>query len=715
MQFFGNTKQIILDPERPLISRTDMNGNIISANDYFVETSGFEKNELLGHNHNIIRHRDMPREVFEDLWKTIKKGSPWLGAIKNKSKNGNYYWVMASISPFYKNGKVVGYMSLRNACSEKQIRDAEIIYQKLIKGEVSLNNGAVYQRKWGWLRLLKSFDYLNFMILLIIVIQGIFIFNSSFEAGYEQIIFISLILLLMSILTIKFDYRRVLQLEDVLKNISGSNFHSDVALQTPVLLNGLSEKIKSIRIQLDADSSDLKETIKKAEVYKSKLEKLAYTDSLTQLANRTAFIENLDKLIQLKRTEFALFFIDLDNFKYVNDYYGHDVGDKVLEEVSERLIEISTVYNDQDSLEKSCPTESCDLARLGGDEFTFIIRKESLLMDVDTIAKHMVDSVSLPIHYDGNELHLSVSIGVACYNTHITRQELMKRADLAMYLAKSEGKNCFRHFDDELEQKLSRKKSIESGLRNAIEQGELHLVYQPQLDIASNKLSGVESLLRWNSSKLGNVSPAEFIPVAEDSNLIIPIGLLVLKQAFIQEKVWSNNSFYFKYIAVNLSLIQLLDPMFIPKVKALIDETGVEPNRIEIEITERVLLKNTETMIGKLCELKKLGFRLSIDDFGTGYSSMAYLKNMPIDKIKIDRSFVQDLTTDKNDQAIVGAICSMAMNLGLETIAEGVETKEQYLYLKEVPVQKIQGYLYSKPLSVTDLCNPLVFQSDLLM
>lgn len=715
MQHFENTKKIILDPDKPLISRTDMNGNIISANDYFVETSGFTKTELLGHNHNIIRHRDMPREVFEDLWQTIKNGSPWLGAIKNQSKNGDYYWVMASVSPFYKNGKVAGYMSLRNACSEKQVSDAEKIYEKLIKGEISLNKGATYQKGWRWLRSFKSFDYLNIMILLVVIIQGIFISNSSFEARYEQITFVAIMLLLFSFVAIKLDYRRVLQLEEVLKNISGSNFHSDVVLQSPVLLNGLSEKIKSIQIQLGADSSDLKETIKEAEVYKSKLEKLAYTDSLTKLANRTAFIENLDKLIQLKRTEFALFFIDLDNFKYVNDYYGHDVGDKVLEEISERLIKISEIYSVQDSLEKSCSTKPCNLARLGGDEFTFIIRKESLLMDIDKIAKDMVDSVSLPIHYEGNELHLSVSIGVACYNTHITRQELMKRADLAMYLAKSEGKNCFRHFDDELEQKLSRKKSIESGLRNAIEQGELHLVYQPQLDIASNKLSGVESLLRWNSSKLGNVSPAEFIPVAEDSNLIIPIGLLVLKQAFIQEKVWSNNSFYFKYIAVNLSLIQLLDPMFIPKVKALIDETGVEPNRIEIEITERVLLKNTETMIGKLCELKKLGFRLSIDDFGTGYSSMAYLKNMPIDKIKIDRSFVQDLTTDKNDQAIVGAICSMAMNLGLETIAEGVETKEQYLYLKEVPVQKIQGYLYSKPLSVTDLCNPLVFQSDLLM
>ncbi len=425
---------------------------------------------------------------------------------------------------------------------------------------------------------------------------------------------------------------------------------------------------------------------------------LAYLDSLTGLPNRRMFQDRLSQALALARREegkVCLAYLDIDNFKDVNDSKGHDFGDKLLQRVSFRL---STIMRESDTL-----------ARLGGDEFVVILVSVKGQDNFTTAAQRMLNVFSQPFEIDGQLIYSSISIGIAIFpDDGHDSDMLLKCADTAMYQAKKEGKSDFRFFSAEMNERIMRRVAMESALHSGLANSEFFLQYQPQWDMTSNRITGAEALLRWQSKDFGLMQPVEFITLIEDCGLIFSIGEWVLRTACLQANTWASAGYRDLKIAVNISGKQLKQPDFLEVAARALRESGVNPERIEFEFTESVIMEEAEKTIEILRELKKMGLLLSIDDFGTGYSSLNYLKNFPIDRIKIDRSFVVDLSSSSDDAAIVQAIISLAGVLRLKVIAEGIETKEQLDCLKKLGCHEMQGYLFGKPMSADELADALM-------
>jgi diguanylate cyclase (GGDEF)-like protein len=382
-------------------------------------------------------------------------------------------------------------------------------------------------------------------------------------------------------------------------------------------------------------------------------------------------------------------FIDLDHFKTINDTLGHHVGDMLLSQVASRM---SFMLRATDTL-----------GRLGGDEFLFLAPELDSPDKLAVIAAKFIEILAQPIAVDAHMLHVTPSIGACCYPDHGTdRETLMRNADTAMYFAKSSGRNNFKFYTESLNADVDSRFQIENALRYALGHNELSLHYQPLMDVRGHSVFGVEALLRWNSKTLGPLSPAQFIPVAEDSGQIIPIGNWVLRQACMQVKQWRDGHGRDYMLAVNLSPQQFRQPDLVEVVATLLAETGFPPHALELEITESSLMHNISDVIATLHRLVALGVRLAIDDFGTGYSSLAYLRHFPLHKLKIDQSFVRDIGQDSRSLGIVTTIIALSATLGLDVIAEGVETPHQYDELVRQGCHFLQGYLFSKPLPVAE-------------
>lgn len=429
------------------------------------------------------------------------------------------------------------------------------------------------------------------------------------------------------------------------------------------------------------------------------IKQLAYYDSLTGLANRTLFYDRLEQAIfQAKRnqTKLALLFIDLDRFKEVNDTLGHDVGDQLLKTVALRI--------------RSCLRESDVLCRLGGDEFVVLLKdiNPASGSKIEEICANVSDNIICRLsevhEYQPYSIYGGGSIGIVIYPDNALQvSDLIQRADTAMYAAKNAGRNTFRFFSAELAQNLETRLSMGHALRGAIEKDELSLVYQPLIDMNDQSIIGAEVLLRWHSTELGCVLPLQFIPLAEEIGLIVGIGEWVLEQACRQLLAWQNCMRMNKcYLAVNVSIHQLIHPDFAERVGALCRQYNVLPQCLELEITEGGLAQHPDSITAILNELQQAGFGLAIDDFGTDYSSLGRLKAFNVDLLKIDRSFVNDMTTKSDDAAIVKAIIDLGNALGLQTLAEGVETVEQFELLKQLGCARGQGYLFGKPMVVED-------------
>jgi diguanylate cyclase (GGDEF)-like protein len=417
---------------------------------------------------------------------------------------------------------------------------------------------------------------------------------------------------------------------------------------------------------------------------------LAHFDPLTGLPNRTQWMHKANNAINNARRRhdsLAVLFLDLDRFKTINDSLGHHVGDQLLCEVSSLLGE---QLRNEDVL-----------ARLGGDEFVILLPYIRHPAEAATVARKLLAVLDQPIEINSHELRLSVSIGIALHPADGEDLDtLLKHADTAMYGAKSAGRDNFQFFVAEMNERAIERLKLESGIRRAIENDELRLNYQPQFDGGSRRLLGVEALLRWHHPELGIVGPDRFIPVAEDTGLIAPLGEWVLRQACRQQALWQQARQDDLQVAINISPLQFRRPDFIDNVKRIIAETNANPHLIELEITESALTQSTEELVAKLDELVATGVTLALDDFGTGYSSLAILRKLPIGRLKLDRSFVKDLPGDAEDAAIASAALSMARDLGIEVVAEGVETEAQRSYLLERGCQIMQGYLFAKPLPV---------------
>lgn len=422
------------------------------------------------------------------------------------------------------------------------------------------------------------------------------------------------------------------------------------------------------------------------------IQQLAHYDPLTGLPNRTLWMMRARTALhaaERHHDSLAVLFLDLDQFKTVNDSLGHQVGDRLLREVASRL--------------QGCIREEDLLARLGGDEFVALLPRMNRADDAATVAGKMLDVLSRPILVDHHELRPSVSIGIALHPEDGNDVDtLLKHADTAMYSAKDAGRNNFQFFVPEMNERALERLMLEGGIRRAIEKGEFALVYQPQVDGSTRQLIGVEALLRWHHPDLGIVMPDRFIPVAEDSGLISPLGDLVLKTACEQQVRWRAQGYEDLLVAINISALQFRKRGFVENVGHALTQAGADPHCIELEITESALMQPSEGMFESLDRLGSMGLTLALDDFGTGYSSLAYLKRLPISRLKLDRSFVRDLPGDAEDAAIASAALSMARDLGIEVVAEGVETEAQRAYLEARGCRIMQGYLFSRPLSVAD-------------
>lgn len=425
------------------------------------------------------------------------------------------------------------------------------------------------------------------------------------------------------------------------------------------------------------------------------IRRLAYYDPLTQLPNRLLLIDRLGQAVASARRNKrcgAVFMIDLDNFKTLNDTRGHSVGDLLLIEVAKRLLE--------------CVRGEDTIARLGGDEFVVILEDLGELETVasanaEYIGEKIIAALSVPYQLQSQAYHTTPSIGVSLFSAgEENLEELIKRADSAMYQAKKAGRNTLRFYDPQIQAALEARSMLEDELRCAVANDELQLYYQMQVD-AQRRVVGAEVLLRWRHPQHGLVLPAQFIPLAEETGLIVPIGLWVLERACAQLKLWAANATTrHLQIAANVSARQFCQPDFAAQVQHIVQQAAIDPGLLKLELTESMVLDNVENVIATMAALKPLGINFSIDDFGTGQSSLAYLKKLPLDQLKIDRSFVRDIASDPNDAVIVRTIIGMATNLGLEVIAEGVETEEQLAFLRDNGCLAYQGYLFSKPMPV---------------
>lgn len=515
-----------------IVAITDKKGNILHVNDQFCTISRYEKEELIGQNHRILKSDFHDKAFFRTMWKTIANGEIWHGEIKNKRKDGTYYWVDTTIVPFLdETGKPYQYISIRH------------------------------------------------------------------------------------------------------------------------------------------DITALKEM-------KAKMKQIAYFDSLTSLPNQNYFTKWVNQPFACK--PYSVFFIDIDRFKYINDHLGHQIGDSLLKELAHRL--------------KNILKEEHFLCRKGGDEFVFVLEKEEELL-----LQEIKKAVSTPFCIGDEDVFLTASIGV-CHETiskEHTMEMLVKYANHAMLEAKTTEGTSVSFYDTKKHEELENAFLMEEEIKTALERNEFQLVFQPLVTLENQKIIGAETLLRWHSPKLGNISPFYFIPLLEKSGLMTRVGNWVLEQALLQMKMWQEHGLVLEKIAVNVSPIQFNHPSFIEDVHTLLQKTNVDPSCLELEITESTIL-NKQKALDTLLSLKNIGVHLSIDDFGTGYSSLSYLKHLPIDTLKIDKSFLDDL--DNDGKVIVNTIISMAKHLEFTVIAEGVEEKEQVQYLQLQDCHIGQGYYFGKPM-----------------
>ena len=490
-------------------------------------------------------------------------------------------------------------------------------------------------------------------------------------------------------------------------------YHKYVETQDDVIYFGVTREVVGLRKDFSAFPLELKTSqlriqnrllfissardISERKDSEQRILYMASYDALTQLPNRTLLQDRIQQALvhnHRHNLQAAVLFIDLDKFKIINDTLGHDYGDSLLKEASIRL---QAEVRSEDTV-----------ARHGGDEFIILLSTITQPQDAGLIAQKLLESLVLPFFIKGKELHISASIGIAIYpDDGHDMETLLKNSDIAMYHAKETGRNNYQFFSAKMNEQAAEKQAMSSYLRHAVKRNELFLVYQPVVDMVSGQMSGMEVLLRWQHPDLGLISPVKFIPLAEESGLILAIGDWVLRTACLQLREWQLQGYEVPRMAINLSAKQFRQTALVENIAMILAETGVAAHNIGIEITESMLVQNIDEVAATLLVLSNMGLEISIDDFGTGYSSLSYLKRFPIHKLKIDKSFVDDIATHPDDAAIVKAIIAMAHGLQMSVVSEGVETNDQFEFLREHGCEQYQGYLYSKPLPAAKMESKL--------
>ena len=649
---------------------TDANKKITFVNDVFEKTTGYTRQEAIGENPNILKSGQQNDSFYKELNAKLSKGEKWEGEFINKRKDGSLFYEKASIVPVFLNKKLISYLAIKLNITQyveqnMKLAQAASVFENTEEaiiitdehGKVKSINSA-FTKIYGYL--LDDVKDKNLNIL---------------HSGIQDINFY------------KNMWNHIIE-KDLWKGKLINKTKDGEMIPVWTTIKKISDK-HGQTVNYTAVQTDLREL----ESSQAKADYLAYHDSLTGLYNRVNFEEYLSHALfvaKRNKTMLAILFIDLDRFKVINDTLGHDIGDKVLKTVAQRLSETLR--------------ESDFISRWGGDEFVMILENLNSASEAAVVATNLIDKLKEPMQINAHHLITTASIGISLYPENgEDANTLIKHADSAMYLAKDMGKNNFRYYTAELSHEIQKKLDIDMALHNALQNNEIYMVFQPQYSLKTKKIISVEALVRWENSELGFVSPEKFIPIAEDSGIIISLGYFIFEESCKAFKKMKENGVKLEQIAINVSSIQFKETHLLDTFVSIAKRHNIEPNEIEIEITERFIMEHTISNMNMLQNFRNYGFKISIDDFGTGYSSMSYLKQLPVDTIKIDKSFVDDIADGSSDNVIIEAIIALSKTLGYIIVAEGIETQEQENFLAEVNCDIGQGYLFSKPVSSDEI------------
>jgi len=644
---------------------TNADREIEYVNEAFEQKSGYTKEEVMGHNPNILKSNLMSDAFYQHMNETLERGEIWQGEIINRHKNGELVYEKSSIIPIIVDGELIQYLAIKLDITE-------------------------YKRQQQYLKLAgKVYEMIGDGIIVTDKQKKIISANPAFTEmfGYTEDELIGKEpMIIKTLQEDRYFYRQMWNQLLTHDRWSGKVYNETKSGESlPIWLTlavvrddkGDVENFIAIYTNLK-DIMDIQE----------RAEYLAYHDSLTGLPNRAYFdlrITDMMASIQGEDETMAVFFIDLDRFKVINDTLGHAIGDEMLVTLAERM--------------KHIFSEGTLFARIGGDEFVVMSMLERGRKEAEEIAEKILMTVREPIKVHDYLLNTTASIGIAIFPEDAKeKDEIVKYADSAMYAAKEKGKDNYQFYSKQLSLDVQQRMNLEQELTHALERNEFMLYYQPQYRLDTRKIIGVEALIRWNNQKLGFVSPNDFITIAEETGLILEIGYYVIEEACRAYLRWKREGYALEHIAINVSSVQFRDEAFLPTLKEILQRTGVSPSVIEVEITERFIMEYTTTNLTVLEDLRQLGCQISIDDFGTGYSSMSYMKKLPLDTIKIDKSFIDELPENMHDAEVSKAIIALSKSLGYQVIAEGIENEEQEVFLREQGCDMGQGYYFSRPM-----------------
>ncbi|TCS70650.1 EAL domain-containing protein [Effusibacillus lacus] len=646
----------------------DATGKIQLVNPAFTAITGYSAEEVIGQKPPILKYGRQGAGFYANIWATVHDAGKWQGEIWHRRKNGEIYPTWVTVSAIRNEAGSITHCAavILDITRLKRVEEQLHLVSKVIENTVE---GIVVTDIHGSIQLVNpAFTAITGYSPEEVIGKNPRILNSG---RHDAEFYISM-------------WASIHETGKWEGEIWNRRKNGEIYPEW-LTISAVSDEMGKIT-HYAATFTDITER----KSYEERIVYQAHHDTLTGLPNRTFFQNLTSQLDHAKQQNqmLAVLIIDLDRFKGINESLGHSAGDRLLQGVAERL--------------KSCVRDGDIVARLGGDEFALLLTQITSEKDVVRRVRHIAEVFKEPLICGSEEIFTSMSMGISLYPADgKDMEELLKNADTALYRARELGGGHYQFYTPEMNSKAFERLALETDLRKALDRQEFVLYYQPKVDMQTGQIVGMETLIRWEHPDLGTVSPAEFISLAEETGLIIPIGEWVLHTACKQNKAWQQAGFSPLRVAVNLSARQFRQTDLVATVARVLHETGLDPEYLELEITESIALENADRTIATLNELRTLGVRISIDDFGTGYSSLSYLKKFPIDTLKIDRSFVREIDTNLSDAAIVTAIITLAHSLNLKVVAEGVETPVQQAFLLKQKCDEMQGYLFSRPVPVS--------------